>query len=53
MKTVKLDPNKMLGFRIESTENGTALRAKVGTKDGAKPASVLDAKIGTKPVDKI
>ena len=49
MENVRLDPKKMLGFRIERTENGAVLRAKVGNKDGAKPASVLSAKVGAKP----
>ena len=60
MKKIKLDQDKLLGFRIlqqtpkigrKRNDNiaATTISGKIGAKPGVKPSSRLGAKLGIKP----
>jgi hypothetical protein len=57
MSSVKLDPSKMLGYKILSADAAVPSDAQdvaiLGVKLGDKPASTLGMKVGSKPDTKL
>ena len=60
MKTIKLNPGKLLGFKIlqqtqksdgqrEENSSATTISGKIGAKPSIKPATLLAEKPGIKP----
>lgn len=47
-KTFKLDPSRLLGFRLEAA--ASSRNAKLGMKAGVKSGAKLGAKMGAKAV---